>query len=301
MQDKVTWLSHLVRRFARLNNLKPLRADEAVIQQAAIVSDATLYFRSRGALVFRDTGANYRGGGLVTFNSVSLDTLFKNITPVVWLYNPKTLREVAAGLIAQYGAPLETYWFADGVFDYSQMPQTVTLTLEDHVFTKYSTLQVEVRRADVDITTLFTDTTLVTPQAGFTPQPNRTSAEFSYAVDFTPQNLYEYEQLLAYPSSKITTEELYDNLSVQTLKGLIEERLGKAVAFEVTEGLTATQVCFKNSSLVYNGLTKNYVHPDLLPWRAGADGWYDRVLVVSFEIASSGFQGLAYFHYNDLN
>lgn len=301
MQDNVTWLSHLVRRFARLNNLTPLRTDDVLIQQEEIVSTAAEYFRSRGALVFRDTGANYRGSALVTFNGLNLSKLFLNVAPVVWAYNPKTLREIAAALIAQYGAPLQASWFKDGAFDYTQMPQTVTLELLPTPFCNRSTLQVTVKRANADISTLFTQTTLVTPQVGFEPQTARTSAEFSYATDFTPSNLIEYEALLSYPSGQLTTETVYNDLPIQTLKGLIEERLGNPVAFEVTEGLSANQICFKNSTLVYNGLTSGYVHPDHLPWRPGADGWYDRVLVLSFDAATSGFQGLAYFHYNDLN
>lgn len=302
MQDKVTWLSHLVRRFARLNNLTPLRADDAVLlrPQREPGSRSDAFWRCHGAMAFRDTGANYRGSKLVTYNTVSIDTLFLNITPEVWLYNPKSLQEIAGALIARYGLPLQKEWFADAVFDYTVMPQVVRLTLNSTMFTKESTVDVTVRRSDVNIADLFKSNVLVTPQIGFTVQTARTSAEFTYAHDFTPQNMEEYGAILAYPTGAVVAEATYNGAPIQTLKGLIEERLGNPVAYEVTSNLTADQVCFKNSQLIYNGPTRGYVHPDHLPWRPGADTWYDKVLVISFDTATSGFQGLAYFHYNDL-
>jgi len=302
MQDNVTWLSHLVRTFTRNNSMTLLRTDDAVFQQVKSYDGSTVAspFGARGALVFRDTGANYRGSALVTYRSLSLPALFAGIQPKIWLYNPKTLRELAAELIRVYGAPLQADWFIDGPFDYSTMPQVVTLTTYRTDFTTQESITITVDRADVDVNEIFKNTTMTAPQTSFTPVSARTSAEFTYKYDFTPANFDDYTSLLNYPTAKITTLAAYQAAEVQSLVSLLADRLQQPIAYEVTADLQPNQICFKNSVLVYNGKTSGYVHPDRIPWYPGADGWYDNVLVVRFDTAVSGFQGLAYFHYNDL-
>lgn len=298
-----TWSQHLVRSLTRLNGLKPLNAEEAYFtrQDSPKGMSPTSPFTGRGTIIFRDKGANYRGSGLVTYSSLNVATLFKNIPPVVWLYNPRTTHEIVIELARRYGLPLDPAWFVNEPFDHTNLPKSVELKVVRTDFTVEERLTVRVERADADLSEIFTKVDLEYPKISFLPLTNRTSAEFSYHQDFTPDNLSQYKDLVEYPTGPMDHKDKYLESKVQTLVSLIKERLELPVYYEVTEDLAADDVCFRNSVLVYNGPTRNYVHPDKKPSSPKADTWYDRVLVIRFDDALSGWQGLAYFHYNNIS
>lgn len=298
-----TWSLHLVRSLTRLNGLKPLNAEEAYFtrQDSPKGMSPTSPFTARGTIVFRDKKADYRGSGLVTYSGLDVALLFKNIDPVVWLYNPRDTTEIVEEVARRYGLPLDPAWFINQPFDHTDLPKSVVIESVRTDFTIKSQFTVRVERADADLSEIFTLVDLNYPKVSFEPLTNRTNAEFSYHQDFTPDNLAQYKDLVEYPKELFETEDQFLDSKVQTLVGLIKERLQLPVYYEVTEDLAANDVCFRNSKVVYNGPTRSYVHPDKLPSSPKADTWYDRVLVIRFDQATSGWQGLAYFHYNELS
>lgn len=303
MAYNATWSEHLVRRLVRLNGLKALNAEEAFFtrQDSPKGMSPTSSFTGWGTIVFRDKGADYRGGGLVTYSNLDIAVLFKNIQPVVWAYNPKTTREIAQELARQYGLPLDPNWFINEAFDYTTLPKSVLLKTNRTDFTNESVITVTVKRANADVNEIFSNVDLDYPQISFEPMTGRTNAEFSYHMDFTPDNLTQFKDLVNYPVEMITSESQFLVEPVQTLASFISTRLGLKTYFEVIEDLEAGDVCFKGSQLVYNGPARNYVHPENKPSSPKADVWYERVLVVRFDPTLSGWHGLAYFHYNELS
>ena len=299
--SKGIWSDHLVRRFTRDNSLRVLNGEEAYTTRESSPAGMapTSLFTGRSTLVFRDLDGYYRGGGLVTYTCLSPSKLFKNINVEVWLYNPRTLREIAAEVGRRYGVAIDPTWVVDGAFDHTTLPKTVTLSFMRTDFTISDELTVTVHRADASIPDVFTNIVLESPRVPFTYQDGRINAEFAYKADFTPANDEELKLLKAYPTSKITALEHYrDNLTMPVLADLIATRLEWTPQYEVVSGLVATDVCFRGSQLVYNGRTTGFVPP--APHVPKADTWYDNVLVVQFDATYSGVQGLAFFHYNNL-
>jgi len=303
MADKVTWSDHLVRSFVRSNAFKPLVADEAfVTRERSPTSGAPTWdFKGQATIVFSDTDALYRGGALIEYVALDLAKLFLNVTPEVWLYNPRTTREVAAELIRKYGVPLLAEWFVDEPFDHTTLPKTVKLKITRSNFTIQSELDVKVSRADAQLSEIFEQNVLGSPKVPYDLLEGRTNAEFSYKQDMTPDNLAIFKELQRYPAGVCDDISKYSDQALQVLAGLITERLGWQVAYHKDSGLTPKDLCFRGSELVYNGSSKKYVHPVNDPSSPGANTWYDNVLVVRFDNTYSGVHGLGYFHYNNLS
>lgn len=304
MQNSQRWLDYLARRFVRDNSLSPTRLDEIIVTHIVPreANSETGNFVADAAMVFKKIdGAAYRGAVLFNYNALRLDSLFKNISPEVWLYNPKTTKEVAAELIRRYNVPAEIDWFVDQPINADVLPQIYSIAFKRTNQTVPTTIDVKVNRSEVDLADIFLDNVLDVPAISFVSETNRTNAEFSYAVDFTPDNLYTYHYLRNYPAGLFDEEIDWEAEPVQSLASLIRERMGYPTFYERLEGLQTGDVCFRGSQLVYNGPTAGYVHPDNLASSPGGDTRYDRLLVVRFDSAYSGFQGLGYFHYNDLS
>lgn len=299
--SKGIWSDHLVRRFARLNSLRVLNGEEAYTTRESspsvvFVSDP---FVGNATMVFRDLDGYYRGSGLVKYNCLTPSVLFKNIDVEVWLYNPKTTREIAAEVARRYGVPIDPSWVVDKPFDFTVMPKTVEIEFARTDFTPRNFLNVTVRRADADVGQIFKSTVLSSPKVPFTLLDSRSNAEFSYQYDFTPSNLEEVKQLKAYPAVRIIDLSQYrDNPAMTVLSDLIAARTDWNPRYEVASGLTASDLCFRGSQMVYNGRSVNYVPAE--PHLPSADTWYENVLVVRFDATHSGVQGLAFFHYNNL-
>lgn len=303
MADKVIWSDHLVRSFVRLNAFKPLTADEAfVIRERSPTSGAPSWdFKGQATMVFSDTDGLYRGGALIEYDAIKVSEMFKNIQPEVWLYNPRTKREIVAELSRRYGAPLLPEWFEDGAFDHTDLPKTVTLKALRTNFTMVDEITVMVRRSDAKLDEIFTEQVLTCPKVPFTLLDSRTNVEFSYKQDMTPDNLALFKELQRYPVGVCDDISKYSDQALQTLAGLITERLGWNVNYHKDSGLTPKDLCFRGSELVYNGSSKKYVNPVKDPSSPGANTWYDNVLVVRFDPTYSGVHGLGYFHYNNLS
>lgn len=299
--SKGIWSDHLVRRFARLNSLRVLKGEEAFVTRESSptgMSPSSL-FVGDATMVFRDLGGYYRGSGLVKYNCLMPSVLFKNIDVEVWLYNPKTIREIVAEVARRYGVPIDPTWVVDGPFDYTDLPKTITVEFKRTNFTNQDFLNVTVRRAVADVGEIFTNTVLSTPKVPFTLLDSRTNAEFSYHADFTPSNPEECKQLKEYPADIIVDASQYHDVPAFTvLTDLIASRTDWTPQYEVASGLKLTDLCFRGSQMVYNGSTQGYVSAE--PHLPSADTWYENVLVVRFDATHSGVQGLAFFHYNNL-
>lgn len=299
--SKGIWSDHLVRRFARLNSLRVLNGEEAYTTRESSPSGKPALdpFVGNATMVFRDLDGYYRGSGLVNYNCLTPSVLFKNIDVEVWLYNPKTTREIAAEVARRYGVPIDPSWVVDKPFDFTVMPKTVEIKFARTDFTPRNFLNVTVRRADADVGQIFKSTVLSSPKVPFTLLDSRSNAEFSYQYDFTPSNPEEVKQLKAYPAVRIIDLSQYrDNPAMTVLSDLIAARTDWKPRYEVASGLTASDLCFRGSQMVYNGRSVNYVPAE--PHLPSADTWYENVLVVRFDATHSGVQGLAFFHYNNL-
>lgn len=299
--SKGIWSDHLVRRFARLNSLRVLNGEEAYTTRESSPSGKPALdpFVGNATMVFRDLDGYYRGSGLVNYNCLTPSVLFKNIDVEVWLYNPKTTREIAAEVARRYGVPIDPSWVVDKPFDFTVMPKTVEIEFARTDFTPRNFLNVTVRRADADVGQIFKSTVLSSPKVPFTLLDSRSNAEFSYQYDFTPSNPEEVKQLKAYPAVRIIDLSQYrDNPAMTVLSDLIAARTDWKPRYEVASGLTASDLCFRGSQMVYNGRSVNYVPAE--PHLPSADTWYENVLVVRFDATHSGVQGLAFFHYNNL-
>lgn len=304
MSDKGIWSDHLVRKFVRDNAFKPLVVDEAYSTRESSpggLPPTVSYFQGKGTIVFPDKGGNYRGGALVTYGSLVPSLLFKNIQPEVWLYNPKKTDEIVSELARRYGVALDPTWFISKDFDYTTMPQTIRLDVKRTNFTVQDYFSVTIRRADARLDEIFTDNVLEGPKVSFTTLAEKTCAEFSYSKDCTPDNLALYKEVKRYPSGVITDVSQYSDKALQVVADLIKERLGWTTQYEKEFGLHAGDLCFRGSELIYNGPSKQYVHPVNDPSSPTADTWYDNVLVIRFDPVYSGVHGMGYFHYNDLS
>ena len=303
MADKAIWSDHLVRSFVRSNAFKPLVADEAfVTRERSPTSGAPDWeFMGQATIVFSDTDSLYRGGALIEYVGISVSKMFVNISPEVWLYNPRTTREIAAELARRYGIPLLAEWFVDEPFDHTNLPQTVKLKTIRSNFTIKDEIAVTVRRADAQLSEIFEKNVLASPKVPFELLEARTNAEFAYKQDMTPDNLAVFKELQRYPAGVCDDISKYSDQALQVLANMITERLGWHVSYHKDSGLTPKDLCFRGSELVYNGSSKKYVHPVNDPSSPGANAWYDNVLVVRFDSTYSGVHGLGYFHYNNLS
>lgn len=299
--SKGIWSDHLVRRFARLNSLRVLNGEEAYTTRETSPTgmSPSSVFVGDATMVFRDLNGYYRGSGLVKYKCLTPSVLFKNIDVEVWLYNPKTIREIVAEVARRYGVAIDPAWAVDGAFDYTTLPKTITVEFNRTHFTNQDFLNVTVRRADASVEQIFTNTVLNSPKVPFTLLDARINAEFSYQTDFTPSNPEECKQLKEYPVGLISDLSQYRDVPAMTvLTDLIASRTDWTPQYEVEAGLKPTDICFRGSQLVYNGRTTGYVPAE--PHQPSADTWYENVLVVRFDATHSGVQGLAFFHYNNL-
>lgn len=295
---------HLVRRFVLANSLSlsPKDAATTVRPWRPSTGSAADSFTAKNTVVFKDSDGKYRGGGIIEYNHLNPALLFKNITPVVYLYNPKSHAEIAEELGRRYGVPVFGVWVKNKAFDYTTLPQTVTIEFAANNYINEVSLNVRVERSNADLAEIFTKDVLATPNLPYEVLDARTNAAFSYHIDFTPDSLQEFKFLKAYPVDQITNENSYKNSqSVRVLRELVVERTNWTAQYETYYSPTPKSLCFKGSQLLYNGSTKRFVDPAADPASPTADAWYDNVLVIRFSSMYSGVQGLGYFHYNELS
>lgn len=306
-----TWLQSLAMAFVRKNSLTAYAADKPSVNQLNPVGFLTPLApgigHSKGFLTFSDTNAALRGAVAVTWDTVNLEWLFRNIIPEIYVYNPHTKHELVAALIKRYGLPLTVDMFCDGAIDATVLPKTIQLeTKGTHSTPDYnseaagsrSVIDVVVKRGDVNVADVFSSTVLATPGLPFKVLSGRTHAEFVYSVDFTPGLPETYKKLRAIPVGAVDSAR-YNSADFTALLELITQRyLYGAVAWN-TGGVTDFN--FINSSVVYNGPTKAFVHPEGKSYSPGADARYDHVVVIKFDETSASRVGYGFFHYYEVS
>lgn len=250
------------------------------------------------------SAANFsvRGSRRVRFNKLSLNPLFRNVTPVVYLYTPRSKREVAQALIDRYGLPLQADWFADEAIPTATgnlEDFTVKLWLNLTLFTmggdENNALNVRVLRANADLSTLFKNNVLDTPVMPYTIRSGYKNTEpMTYGKDFTPSTEERFVAL----SSIASSQDLYgtESPSLELSNALVEilaDRLGIPVTKEAdVDGA----LCVRNATFVYNGPTTGI---------AQADVWYDNVLVFDtvvdpLDSTARDYRGRCWVHYNNM-
>lgn len=252
---------------------------------------------------FKAINFTVRGSQRVQFEKLDLPTLFRRVTPVVYLYTPRTKRQVAAGLIERYGLPLKAEWFEDAPIptDVGNSPDfTIGLMLQRTLFTNVvneltSTLNVRVIQADSDLAEIFTNDVLESPKMPFTMLPGYKNTEvMTYGKDFTPNTEERFVGIRAIASS----QDLYgqESPALERANHLIEvlsDRLGIPVTREAdVDGA----LCVRNATFVYNGPTTGM---------ASSDTFYDNVLVFDtvldpMDSTARDYRGRCWIHYNNM-
>lgn len=92
-------LGYLLSRFVRLNDLKT----EDPSKQFGMVSPPTVTGVGTGVVGYKSTGIKYRGTKQVNFNKIDIGALFKNVPPVIWLFQPKNHRDIIGAVFDYYG------------------------------------------------------------------------------------------------------------------------------------------------------------------------------------------------------
>lgn len=252
---------------------------------------------------FTRNNLNVRGSRRTKFNKLEIRKLFRNITPVVWMYTPRSTGEVAQALIERYGLPLQKEWFANTAIPPevgNNPPFKVKLALIGTDFTYHTAevdlLEVEVRQSDVDIGTLFESNVLDAPSLPFVVRQGYINTELmTYSKDFTPETIEVYKLLAGINTSAqlFSSDGTNDETSLM-ITALLHSRLGVPV---VREGDVEGALTLRDATLVYNGLTSGF---------AKADSWYDRVLVFDTVLDPTSstartYRGRCYVHYNELS
>ena len=250
---------------------------------------------------FKNTNLNVRGTRRTKFYRYRLDRLFKNVSPVVYVYTPRTKAEVAQALIDRYGLPLKAEWFEDGVISKTlgdNPPFNIEMNLVRSNFTdnENADVTVQVRQASVSVADIFKSNVLEAPGLPFVVRQGYTNTELkTYTVDFTPEVLDDYKILRGIS----TSEQLYsvDGLNLTSsmfITQLLHERLGVPVT---VEGDIEGALSLRAANFVYNGPTSGF---------PGSDPWHDHVLVFDTVIdpvssVARTYRGRCYIHYNELS
>lgn len=245
---------------------------------------------------FQKTDPNHQGTKITQTDNYRLGDMFRGVQDLhVYVYVPKTTRDIAAALIERYGVPLRADWFVETPISASQvqnMPFDIDLRLlpvpwcnpdgEDKV-------TVTVHEPNMDLAVAYAKNVIDVPTLPFTLQQGRTNVELvSIGTDFTPLYVEDYQRLQEITTdadlSSAATPSVY---RADVLVRLMEERTGVTTVRQSTTeaGIVSTA----GSKLKYHGKPSGY---------PTADTRYDHVLV--FDINCPTYVGDYYFHYNSL-
>lgn len=253
---------------------------------------------------FKRSNQTVYGSRRVAFAQMMLLTMFKNISPVVYCYTPRSTLDVVDALIARYGVPFKREWFRDDAIpaNVGNSPEfKIKLWLNNTLFTFGSRdinemLEVQVNQADVDVADIFKKNILTSPVMPYVIRQGYTNIDLlSYGKDFTPNTIERFKLLRAIDSSL----DLYHHDTPHAersanLVELLEDRLGIDVTVEAD---IDKALCLLRATLVYNGPSIGF---------AGANTWYDNVLVFDtitdpVDSAARDYRGRAYVHYNNMS
>lgn len=253
---------------------------------------------------FRAVNFTLRGSRRVSFAKTKITTMFRNISPVVYLYTPRSHREVATELIRRYGLPLKPEWFVDTPIPTEvgnspdfvvRLRQTRTLfTVQSEVVDEE--LPVRVLQADVDLKDIFTDVDLNGLTIPYTIRQGYTNTELlTFSKDFTPETRERFVLLRDIATSLDLYGFDYPNSERSAnLAELMSSRMGIAVSIE---GDLDQTLSLKNATLVYNGAATGFPK---------SDTWYENVLVFdtvtdAAESSARDYRGRCYVHYNTVS
>lgn len=255
-------------------------------------------------LGFSASNFTVRGSRRVQFKKMKLEEMFKGISAEVFLYTPRSTREVAVELIRRYGVPLSPDWFVDTPIptNVGNSPDfTVKLYINRTLFTmdtynEAASLPVRVRQADVDLKDIFKKVDLNTPVIPYTLRAGYTNTELlTYGKDFTPDTIERFKLLAAIASS----QDLYgfEYPSSERAANLVELMNSRMDIGVTTDGDVDMKIALKNATFVHNGPTVGF---------AKADTWYDNVLVFDtvtdpMDSTARDFRGRCYVHYNNVS
>lgn len=298
------WAKRLLRNFIRSSKLEPSNKDVPTVLYSTFVNDAgpewERYKRMAVMINFGDTDGNYRGAKSTTYFTMRPSLLFKNITPSVTLYKPKTMREIGEALILKYGLPLKSDSFPVTPVDASILPAKIPVSIGDYYWMENELINVQVNRAAASVPDLFTDTVLESPGLPTTIMTGRASAEFTYAYDFTPDLPEDYLALINYPTmffDDTVKDAVMEDPAVLWLTAAISKRMGSECAWEVS---SADGFSMYKSQMIFNGLSKDYVPATPQPWTPRGDTAFENLMVIQFSSDIPGRAGLGFFHYNTL-
>lgn len=244
-----------------------------------------------------------RGSRRVQFEKLDLPSLFRNVAPVVYMYTPRTKREVATALINRYGLPLKAEWFEDAPIptDVGNQPDfTIGLLLSRTLFTNTindltSTLNVRVMQADMDLADVFTKDVLESPKLPYALLPGYKNTEvLTYGKDFTPSTEERFVVLRSIASSQDLFGLQAPSLErANVLMEVLSDRLGIPVT---RESDVDGALCVRNATLIYHGPTTEF---------AQSDTFYDRVLVFDtildpMDSTARDYRGRCWIHYNNM-
>lgn len=253
---------------------------------------------------FKRTNQTVYGSRRVVFQQMKILEMFKNISPVVYCYTPRSSLEVVDALIARYGVPLKREWFREEAIptEVGNSPGfKIHLWLNNTLFTYGSreikeALEVQVNQANVDIGDIFKKNVLAAPKMPYVIRQGYTNIDLlSYGKDFTPNTIERFKLLRAIENSL----DLYHHETPHAersanLVELLQDRLG----FKVTvEADVDKALCLLRGTFVYNGPTVGF---------NGANTWYDNILVFDtitdpVDSAARDYRGRAYVHYNNMS
>lgn len=96
-------IKYMLTRFSRINNLR--REDFPF--GFGVRGPSTATTQAKAILGYKKGAESYIGTSEVTFNRIDLGLMFKNVTPVVTMFQPRSHKAVFAELLRVYGLPGE--------------------------------------------------------------------------------------------------------------------------------------------------------------------------------------------------
>ena len=306
MTDIKPWLSQLTRSFVRRNGLVPSELDKPeirVYRSSGPANEEKKTKNMEATFLMLGREGNHHGSCLINYETVHLETLFKNnLVPDVYGYNPKTTREVAELLVAQYGLSLEPAWFINRPFDATILPTHVTLETIENDFCAPSTLTVQIVRSESDVAELFLNTVLDEPTLPFDPLMHSCPMT-TYNKDFTPF----YEDQKAWFTESVVSTVAYQGGVSQAANAVgrlelcqyIASILGTDATINVSDTAGTNSLNQINLALFYvryNGKTANAIYKNV-----SANTDYDNVLILEqhFTPDKTNYDGPLFIHYNN--
>lgn len=252
---------------------------------------------TRTVVGFQKTDPNHRGTKLTRADNMALGKMFARIPELnVFVYVPKTTREIAQALIDRYGLPMYASMFVDIPITAEQvanMPFKIDLQLQPGpwcIQDNADFARVTVNEPNVDLADAFKNNVLDVPVLPYTIAQGATNVELvSIGTDFTPLYLEDYARLLEITTAADLSSAATPNVfRADVLVRLMEERTGIVTQRQAT---TERDILTTDSAkLLYHGKPSGY---------PTANTAYDRVLV--FELVNCpSYTGVYYFHYNSL-